>query len=74
MPPQTPLVLIPCFSPDGLGWTNLELDIPLHMSPFYALEMLLLLRFLSARNNLLQLRIQRFALVLLEKTEKYIVY
>lgn len=46
MPPQTPLVLIPiAYNPDGLGWKNLELDIPLHMSPFYALELLLLLCF-----------------------------
>ena len=46
MAPQTPLVFIPiAYKPDGLGWKNLELDIPLHMSPFYALELLLLLSF-----------------------------
>lgn len=43
MAPQTPLVLIPItYNPDGLDWKNLELDIPLHMSPSSALELLLL--------------------------------
>lgn len=68
MAPQTPLDLIPiAYNLDGLGWQNLKLDIPLHMSPSSALELLLLSLPKVPRDNLLQLRTQRFALVLLEK-------